>query len=913
MASIADGVYYLVNGYRGGGSWAFGEKNVYRVYNPNPGWMHLFTTNWGEVAACVSEGWRYEGVAWRTSKSANVPVYRLYHYTNGDHLLTTSKDEYDRVSKWPGWRGEGVAFYVDASGNWPVYRNYNPNSGEHFYTTSKAEWEDLGSKGWDKEDVAFYGMGLLCLDAAGWNNGANVALGSLAYAPSQQWRVTNNSDGTIRILSVWNGRSLDLPGYNATAGTNVQMYDSDSGRDQLWKVERQTGTHTVDGVSAPVYRLRNAAKASYDLGAASTTVGGNVAVQAASSNLAQTWAFVPVSGLQDGGVYEIRAYRNTGLAVDNANGSRTDGSNARLWTVNHSNTEKWVFERRDGDNWRVWNASGGKCLDVAGGKTTTSGTNVQNYTANDARAQVWKVTTHGTVRVDGKACPVVTFGAGGADACMMSAANAVVNQGANVNIMTADGTDSQRWVLWRTTATGSNVPTATDLYLNSAVGRWESGDRAYQERLYPGWRATDGWANANGSNHYRFRWRRRLLTAGGWTGWGPWTAAREVPVTRDGDHAWVTEGIDTSYDTTQYRNEEVQFEVTAVTASGASQRVGAPAVGTHRVFPVPAITFSDCGMSPAGMYVSYASDYTLGANVIWVTGVTIDGVQRLTGGPVRVATDRSGRALDSTASILVPAKNLSRWPGEGSKVTITYQPGTDQHDRMDWRTWTSDTLTCSYATGHGADLELSMKALRHTELRLTIASGYANVTAWMNTRPENVPLALARDGDGYVVKFPQGRTFDLYAAYQASDSDEWAVGRILSITPARLRWLGIWAAHRFYARGTDGQLLLAVFWNRDDPVQDERSATADADTVRLNGRTYDTVRWDGGVSEDKTVTGCILERDGYTADSVRALLGKRVRYSGPHGDEFDAFVADTRTSRFRGGWDVSIKVTRESS
>ncbi|WP_280738436.1 MULTISPECIES: MucBP domain-containing protein [unclassified Enterococcus] len=87
-----------------------------------------------------------------------IPIWRAYNLNDGDHLYTTSKEEYDWIVGL-GWQAESVAFYsVTPSYQQakPVYRLYNPNSGEHFYTLDANEYEAVATEGWNKEGIAFY-------------------------------------------------------------------------------------------------------------------------------------------------------------------------------------------------------------------------------------------------------------------------------------------------------------------------------------------------------------------------------------------------------------------------------------------------------------------------------------------------------------------------------------------------------------------------------------------------------------------------------------------------------------------------------------------------------------------------------------------------------------------------------------
>ena len=134
---------------------------VYRLYNKWSG-EHLFTTSSDEYDSLAKLGWQQEGVAWQSPTTSTMPVYRLYNPWSGDHHYTASKKEYDELHAL-GWNQEGVIFYsADAETGAPIYRLFNKwlTQGTHLFTTDEGEYENLGKLGWQQEDIAFYGLKL---------------------------------------------------------------------------------------------------------------------------------------------------------------------------------------------------------------------------------------------------------------------------------------------------------------------------------------------------------------------------------------------------------------------------------------------------------------------------------------------------------------------------------------------------------------------------------------------------------------------------------------------------------------------------------------------------------------------------------------------------------------------------------
>lgn len=156
---------------------------VVRLFNPWNG-DHLFTWDEKEVFAAEKAGWTNEGTVWKAyghegdyrkfvNQDAKVgtPVYRLFNQYSGEHLYTTSTEEYNK-NVAAGWTGEGVSFYtVKATDGKPaqnetsdkiinkskvdsVYRMFNPFAkvGTHLYGGIEENAKCLAD-GWKADNV----------------------------------------------------------------------------------------------------------------------------------------------------------------------------------------------------------------------------------------------------------------------------------------------------------------------------------------------------------------------------------------------------------------------------------------------------------------------------------------------------------------------------------------------------------------------------------------------------------------------------------------------------------------------------------------------------------------------------------------------------------------------------------------
>ena len=167
------------------------HSNVYRMYNAWTG-EHLYTGSLSEAKSALSEGWRWEGVAW-VAPSAGVPVYRLYNAWSGDHLYTTSKAEYSRLAR-VGWKGEGVQLYGAPAGSGAaISRLYNRyvQTGSHLLTADANERRSCIRAGWSDDGNSWYASKLSKLPIAGfWTV-------TQAWTPGQLQRYWIGSDAVV--------------------------------------------------------------------------------------------------------------------------------------------------------------------------------------------------------------------------------------------------------------------------------------------------------------------------------------------------------------------------------------------------------------------------------------------------------------------------------------------------------------------------------------------------------------------------------------------------------------------------------------------------------------------------------------------------------------------------------------------
>lgn len=141
-------------------AFSHGETDdVYRAYNPNSG-DHLYTSSKEEFTNVLNFGWKNEGIAYLAYDSSTILIYRVYNPNSGEHMFTTSKEEYFDLYK-AHWIPEGRSFCAAEEGAnaKAIYRAFNPNAtgpGSHLFTESQTEIEQLVQAGWKNEGTAYF-------------------------------------------------------------------------------------------------------------------------------------------------------------------------------------------------------------------------------------------------------------------------------------------------------------------------------------------------------------------------------------------------------------------------------------------------------------------------------------------------------------------------------------------------------------------------------------------------------------------------------------------------------------------------------------------------------------------------------------------------------------------------------------
>ena len=223
------------------------------------------------------------------------------------------------------------------------------------------------------------------LDVTGGStaNGANVQSYTANSVSAQQWIVSHDSNGYITFTNVGSGKVLSVSNACMLPGSNIeqQQLGSVAAYAQKWIAVPIVGTSKVKICSALYPNLV------LDVAEASGSDGANVQLYSYNGSAAQHFELLtvnpyvaPCEDILPEGWYRIVPSGNQELAFDVASGSKTNGSNVRLYQANGTLAQLFRFDYRDG-YYFVVGAGSGKVLDAAGGCVVPP-TNVQIWEEN---------------------------------------------------------------------------------------------------------------------------------------------------------------------------------------------------------------------------------------------------------------------------------------------------------------------------------------------------------------------------------------------------------------------------------------------------------------------------------------------------------------------------------------------------
>lgn len=539
-----------------------------------------------------------------------------------------------------------------------------------------------------------------------------------------------------QLQFILNGKCVDRYLNSTANGGLIDIFQTNESEAQDWRLIEDGKTVTISGTAYPSYVLKHPTEeVCLDINGGTIANGTKLQVYECNSTDAQRWILFPQNAIPDG-TYEIATVMSSTLVLDVSDASTASGANVMIYSHNDGNNQKWKVETDAKGISTIKAVNTGHALDVAGA-AAKDGTNVQVYTPNGTQAQQWVIEPSSTAG-ERNTQPTALYrihtvsGSGRVlDVCGGKSA-----LGTNVQIYTANSTKAQLFEFIPTEAIATDLPVPASLgWVKTPTGSWGSGSATFaygDVALYPAWKC-------NGTGYqlrYRYRQRGASSADSYRSDWSAWCSIADSSTTNSGWGDIQTTNCDTTY-TGGYRRAvnpvsgtlsekgtdliEWQYEVRRYEEEWgkvSSCAHGNSATGTIRAAVQPTISNVSAVMTPEGMAIGFTSSFKRNNNTVKATGELFD------------AVTETGLAYTGDY-IVVPYNQLKTVPDENAKYSFTLQLTTTDGAASS----TTVSIPVSYNASHGttltasvsvADTLATVKADTGSTVYLIIERGHGN-------------------------------------------------------------------------------------------------------------------------------------------------------------------------------------------
>ena len=311
----------------------------------------------------------------------------------------------------------------------------------------------------------------MVLDISGGSKAdfANVQIWEDSDVKQQKFHIKYIGNGFYTIRAVHSKKSVDVYAASQELGTNVNQYTYNGGNAQQWII-KDAGNGCYNIISKCNYLY-------LDIYAGATSNGTNVQMYEANGSNAQKFKFEKTEAQAiDDGTYEISMASNKNKIIEVNDSSREDGANVQIWDRLDRNCQKFnVFYNEANKEYIIEAVHSNKLLDVYAG-LSTNGTNVQQYTNNNSKAQRWDIIDlgDGTYNIVSKCNGLYLDVYGGS-----------TNNGTNVQVYQSNGSVAQLFEFTETTIKNESYSNFGSIDENKYRG-YKAALQKLQQK-YPNW------------------------------------------------------------------------------------------------------------------------------------------------------------------------------------------------------------------------------------------------------------------------------------------------------------------------------------------------------------------------------------------------------------------------------------------
>ena len=224
-------------------------------------------------------------------------------------------------------------------------------------------------------------------DIAGGNfkKSSNIQLFQSNNTIAQKFIIVKNSDNTYSINSYDGLWTIDINGGSTKPEANIQLYQPNGTQAQNFIFEKiylsdiETGYYNIESILGEnkVIGVNNKALSN----------SKNVDLREKTDNNYTKWHIKKI----ERDIYTIENADNKKLVLDVNGNGKTNGTNIQLFTFNNTSAQKWIIRKNNDNTYKFIGVSSNKVIDISGASSAI-GTNIQIYDDNGTNAQKFRIT-----------------------------------------------------------------------------------------------------------------------------------------------------------------------------------------------------------------------------------------------------------------------------------------------------------------------------------------------------------------------------------------------------------------------------------------------------------------------------------------------------------------------------------------
>lgn len=282
---------------------------------------------------------------------------------------------------------------------------------------------------------------------------------------TQKWILKKYSESLYAIISKCGNLYMDIGSANANNGQDLQLNtETDFTQQQFILINEKpetNGSQIEDGV----YQIQLKSNRVLDVAEGSYNNTANIQIWEKSKVLQQRFHITRVNNTN---YYKMTAVHSAKV-IDVQGGNYKFGANINQYEANGTDNQYWVLQDCGDGYYNIISKANGLCIDVQSGYISQNGANVQLYYDNGTDAQKFKfipinIIDNDTYEIETKLN----------SNRILDVSDASTQEGANIQIWTADNVDQQRFILtalttdtYKITAKHSNKALTVDTNTNN--------------------------------------------------------------------------------------------------------------------------------------------------------------------------------------------------------------------------------------------------------------------------------------------------------------------------------------------------------------------------------------------------------------------------------------------------------------